>query len=327
MLQACRHDLQDNLKTVNANCTNLSDPSERNACRRDARASGLEESHDCKEQYEARIEACDLLGEYRYDPDPLLNPSIQFVDPDGVVPGSDNPYVSLVAGRTLVVRAGEETGVIHVTGDTREIQGVRCRVVIDVALAAEVNEEDGTVDYVPIEVTDDWIAQDQEANLYYCGELSRNYEDGVLRDLDGSFEAGRDYAKSGALIMASPAVGSAHRQEFALGEAEDIVQYLDTAAFPESENPLFPCSSAGGCLMSYEFSPLEPAVSEFKYYIPGIGFVLAEALEDGELTGEREQLVCVGDSLAILQDPGCAIEDPDALIETLCKVAPDAFCE
>ena len=55
----------------------------------------------------------------------------------------------------------------------------------------------------PIEV-DDWFAQDAQTNVYYCGELARNFEDGVLRDLDGSFEAGLDYAQGGALTLAFP---------------------------------------------------------------------------------------------------------------------------
>ena len=57
------------------------------------------------------------------------------------------------------------------------------------------------------------------------------------------------------------------------------------------------------------------------------GFVLGVALEDGEITGERDELVCIGDSLDILADPGCGIEDVDKLREELCKLSPDAFCE
>jgi hypothetical protein len=327
MKQACYHDIQDNLRTAQANCTNLSDRSDRRACRREAKASSKEESHTCKDQFKARIEACELLGEVRYDSDPLLNPSILFVDPQEVTPGSANPYVSIVAGQTSVMRSGDEVVVVHVTGDVRVIQGVTCRIVVDVALESEVNTEDGTIDYIPLEVTDDWLAQDLDANVYYCGELSRNFEDGVLTDLDGSFEAGQDFAKAGMLFMAYPDIGSAHRQEFALGEAEDIVHYLDLTASPAEENPLFPCESVGGCLMTHDFTPMDPEVSEFKYYIPGVGFVLAETLENGELTGETESLVCTGGSLEVLHEPECGIDNPDTLIEVLCKVAPDAFCD
>jgi hypothetical protein len=271
-----------------------------------------------------------VLGEQRYDTDPLLDPAIAFVDPDDVDQSSANPYVSIVAGHTYVLRAGEEgeeTVVVHVTDESREIQGVSCRVVVDAVVEAEEDEDTGEIDYLPVEVTDDWFAQDTEKNVYYCGEVSRNYEDGILVDVDGSFESGREFAKAGLLIMAMPEVGLAHRQEFSLGEAEDIIQYVDLAGIPVEENEKFPCAGVGGCLMTYDFAPLGPESTEFKYYSPGIGFVLAEAMEDGELTGETEQLVCVGDSLDILNDPACEIDDPEALFETLCEFAPDAFCD
>ena len=55
--------------------------------------------------------------------------------------------------------------------------------------------------------------------------------------------------------------------------------------------------------------------------------VLAVGLEDGEITGEREELVCLGDSLDVLVDPDCGIADVDLLLDELCKLSPDAFCE
>ncbi|MEW8507733.1 MAG: hypothetical protein AB2598_13610 [Candidatus Thiodiazotropha sp.] len=124
-----------------------------------------------------------------------------------------------------------------------------------------------------------------------------------------------------------PEVGLAHRQEFSLGEAENIVQYVDLAGIPSVENENFSCADAGGCLMTFDYAPLEPESSEFKYHLAGIGFVLAEAMEDGELSGETEQLVCVGDSLDMLKDPGCGIDDPEELLEELCELSPDAFCD
>ena len=222
---------------------------------------------------------------------------------------------------------GEETVVVHVTDETREILGVACRVVLDVEV--EVETDGGAVEYVVLEVTDDWFAQDEIGNVYYCGEISRNFEDGTLRDIEGSFEAGTDFAKAGELIRAFAAADDAHRQEYALGEAEDIVRYLADMTEPTDDeggdNEAFPCSP-NMCLKVLEFSPLEPESTEFKYYLPGTGFVLAVDMEDGEITGEREELVCVGDSLDVLDDPACGIDDPDALVEALCAQS-SAFCE
>jgi len=278
----------------------------------------------------ARQEVCGLLNEFRYQ-DPLTSSSITFVDPAEVGNGAfePNPYVSLVAGQTQVVRAGEngdELGVVTVTNQTRTIDGVECRVVVDVAV--EVSSDEGATEYEPLELTDDWFAQDAVGNVYYCGELSRTYEDSVLRDLSGSFEAGRDLAKGGVLIEAMPKVADAHRQEYALGEAEDIVEYVALNATPTGaeggENLHFHCG--GKCVKTLERNPLEPGSTEIKYYLPGVGFVLAVPMEDGEFTGEREELVCTGDSLDLLDSADCGIEEPKALREQLCKLAPDAFC-
>lgn len=331
MLKACYFDVGDDLQTTLAACANLGDADARSECAAEARAARREEAAACLEVREARQDACEVLGEDRYDPDPLLDPAHAFIDPDEIPDVyAPNPYVSLVAGHTYVLRAGEEgeeTVVVHVTGESREIEGVLCRVVADVVVETEGEGEDA--EYEGVEVTDDWFAQDTAGNVYYCGEVSREYEDGVLRALDGSFEAGIELAKAGELIRAAPVAGDAHRQEFALGEAEDIIQYVDTMTAPSEaeggDNPLFPCGP-NGCLKSFEFQPTEPEATEFKYYLPGTGFVLAVAMEDGEFTGEREELVCVGDSLDLLDDPACGIGNPETLLEELCRLSPDAFC-
>lgn len=330
MLQACKSGARDDLNTTVANCRNIPAREDRKACSHDARDAKKEEVELCDDVQEAREDACELLGENRYN-DPLLDPEVGFIDPDDV-PGvyPPNPFVSVAAGHTYVLRAGEEgeeTVIVHVTDESREIQGVMCRVVLDVVLEAEA--DGGTVEYEAVEVTDDWFAQDEVGNVYYCGEVSRNFEDGILRDIEGSFEAGLDFASAGQLIRAFPVAGEAHRQEYALGEAEDIVRYIGTMTAPGGDeggdNEAFPCSP-NLCLMTLEFTPLEPESSEFKYYLPGTGFVLAVAMEEGEFTGEREELVCVGASLDILGDPACEIEDADALTEALCAQSA-AFCE
>ncbi|UTV30555.1 hypothetical protein [Photobacterium atrarenae] len=328
LLQACHADISDDYSTTLANCNNLALDADRAACMTSAEEAQLEGQAACTEQSDARQDACELLGESRYDPDPLLDPAITFVAPDEVGASVDpNPYISLVSGHTYVLQAGEdgeETVVVHVTDQSVDIQGVACRVVVDIVLTLEEDEDNGGAQYIPEEWTDDWYAQDEAGNVYYCGELSRNYEDGRLSNLDGSFEAGKAFAKSGVLIRAQPVVDQAHRQEFALGEAEDIVQYVNLMATPTEENEAFPCE--GNCLKTLDFTPLEPDSSEFKYYLAGVGFVLAEAMEDGELTGEREALVCVGDSLAVLESEACGFEDPGVLLEALCQLSPDVFC-
>lgn len=328
---SCRLEARADYFTTLASCVHLSGDA-RTACKDAATEAIQEETSLCPPQREARLGVCALLNEDRYA-DPLLDPAIHFIDPNDIpAVHAPNPFVSLQAGRTLVLRGGEdfeETVIVYATEDTREIQGVSCRVVVDVVLVAETEEGSGTTDYVPAEVTDDWFAQDVDGNVYYCGEAVRNYEDEVIVNVDGSFEAGKDYAMAGTLVRAMPVPGQAHRQEFAAGEAEDVIRYVRLAAVPTKgeggENPAFVCAPEG-CLKVRELNPLEPEASEFKYYSAGVGFVLAVALEDGKPTGEREELACVGDSLEILKDASCGIANPEELLDELCESSPDTFC-
>lgn len=332
MFRACRFGIRDDFNELRATCDQVADASQREDCRGQAREEYTEGRRTCFAQVQSRFEVCGLLGEYRYA-DPIVDPAISYVDPNDVpslYPA--NPYVSVVAGRTLLLRAGEdfeERVVIHVTDEIREVQGVPCRIVWDIVLIAEENDEGGT-DYDPVELTQDWFAQTSIGDVVYCGEAVQDYEDGIVTSLDGSFESGSDYANGGFLTKANPIPYDAHRQELAVGEAEDLVQYLDTAAVPTEEeggeNPTFPCAPTG-CLKTFDFSTLNPQSTEYKYYLAGTGFVLAVSLDDGEIDGEREELVCVGDSLDVLSEPECDLDDVEELLDTICKLVPDALCQ
>ena len=159
------------------------------------------------------------LGPAPYNP--RIEPS-QFVDPNDIGGSvAANPYLPLTAGTRYVYRnpqSGEKV-VVDVTHKTIEIAGVRCRIVHDVASDLESGEV--------IEDTDDFVAQDLQGNVWYFGEVSRNYEDGLLVDLEGSWRAGVDGAKPGILMKAAPQVGDTYRQEFMFGEAEDLAEVLN----------------------------------------------------------------------------------------------------
>lgn len=69
-----------------------------------------------------------------------------------------------------------------------------------------------------------------------------------------------------------------------------------------------------------------------KYYLPEVGFVLALPFElnddeEFEWTGEREELLCTGDSLDILTNGECDVDDGDELLRAVCANAGDWFCE
>lgn len=272
---ACAAEAMDDFLIAQANCINVGDDEARATCDEEA-GEALQEANDqCAEQNEARAELCEVLGEARYDPaiDPL-----DFVDPlqigSTVAP---NPYLRLVPGYRRVYENGDETITVVVTDQTVEILGVTCIVVRDTV------EEDGEL----VEDTDDWFAQDLAGNVWYFGELSRNYEDGQLVDLEGSFKAGIDGAKPGIAMKATPQVGDVYRQEWALGDAEDLGEVISTSA-SESTGA---ASCGGNCLQTRDFTPLEPGVSEYKFYAPGIGEIVAYGVDTPD---EREELVEYG---------------------------------
>ncbi len=240
-----------------------------NECRSEALSDFFTEAAFCDEQTQARNDLCDATDDGPYvpsvDPERFLSAEQASADP--------NPYFPLVIGRQYTYVGLEETVVVTVTEDTREIRGVECTAVRDV-----VYDEDGEI----VEDTIDWFAQDQMGNVWYFGEISQNYEDGFLNDLDGSFTAD-DGAQPGIVMPAAPVVGQVFRQEFKPGEAEDAGEIL--ALNGQESTPAAHCGS--GCLVTRDFTPLEPDHLETKYYAPGIGFIL----EIDDETGERLELV------------------------------------
>jgi hypothetical protein len=274
MHTACGNDVRDDFWVSQANCLNISDPDDRAECEAEAHEAQLEDQALCGEQRIARLEVCALLGEDRYDPE--FDPA-NFVDPLQI--GSSvaaNPYHPLVPGFTRVYESGDETITVTVTDETVEILGVTCIVVKDIV------EEDGEV----TEDTDDWFAQDIFGNVWYCGELSRNFEDGFLADIDGSFRAGVEGAKPGIIMKAAPMEGDAYRQEWAPGDAEDVAEIVSTSASESAPAPGASCSDT--CVQAREFSPLEPGHEEYKFHAPGIGVIVAYPVDD---PAEREELV------------------------------------
>ena len=219
--KAARFEAMDDYWIAIGNCNNLSDPDERKECKQDAREERLSAMEDSRDQLEARQEICEELGQGPYDPQ--LDPA-DFVDPDDIGDSETaNPYLPLIPGTVWVYEGetedGTETITVTVTDDTKEIeypeesgQIFNCRVVRDVV------ELDGEA----IEDTDDWFAQDEDGNVWYFGEISLEFEDGELVGLEGSWKAGVDGAKPGIVMGADPEVGDFYRQEFLLGEAEDM---------------------------------------------------------------------------------------------------------
>jgi hypothetical protein len=179
----------------------------------------------------------------------------------------DNPYWPMSPGSRWVYRetntkGEEEKVVVEVTNRTKTIaNGVEARVVRDTV----------TANGVPVEVTDDWYAQDADGNIWYLGEDTQEYVNGKPGPKTGSFEAGVDGAQAGIAIPAKPEPGLSYRQEYYKGEAEDKGAIVTVG----QEQVQVPFGFFGeGVLMTRDLVPTEPRVQELKFYAPGVGPVL-----------------------------------------------------
>ena len=164
--------------------------------------------------------------------------------------------------------------VIKVTRRTKMIaDGIRARVVSDVV------RDHGK----PVEVTQDWYAQDSHGNVWYFGEHTIEYRHGKPVD-NGSWEAGVDGNLPGVALPAKPRVGLSYREEYSKGVAEDQSRVLSLDQQAE-----VPAGHYKHVLMTEDFSPIEPNVSELKFYAKGSGqAVLAVDVSGGT---DMEQLV------------------------------------
>jgi hypothetical protein len=277
-LIACRDEVGNDFWIAIGKCNNLSSPNAGDECKAEARSERRDGLEDCAAQYDARQEVCEALGQAPYGP--RIKPA-NFVDPAEIGKTvTPNPYFPLTLGTKWVYEGNGEKITVQVTGATKKILGVTCAAVHDVVQEIEGDraEEDGKV----IEDTYDWYAQDKNGNVWYFGEIAQEFEDGEIVSLEGSWKAGRDGAKPGILMKAHPQVGDVYRQEFALGEAEDLAEVLSL-----NERVKVPYGSFNGCLKTKDFTPLEPDVVEHKYYGLGVGSIL----EVNPEAGERAELV------------------------------------
>lgn len=199
-------------------------------------------------------------------------------DPEDFVRRVDNPFFPLVPG-TAYRYSGETaegivTSVFKVTHATKRILGVTTIEIRDrVFLNGELQED-----------TFDWFAQDEEGNVWYFGEDTKEYENGQVVSTAGTWLAGRDGAEQGIIMLAHPRVGDSYRQEFAVGVAEDMARVVSL-----NKAVKVPYGRFRQCLQTLETTALEPDLKEDKYYARGIGNLLTV----NRATGERIELISV----------------------------------
>jgi hypothetical protein len=286
---ACGFEARDDLMLAKAKCINLSDANQRGKCLADAREALREAGASCRAQLEGRRAACAVLGEGRYDP-PFTPDRF---DSDFRQLSNPNPYFPLGIGNRWVYLGEGERNVVEVANETKNIEGVTCIVLRDVVY------QDGQLK----EATDDWYAAGRDGSTWYCGEEVKDYAsfDGdapkrpELISRDGSFKHGVDGDKAGLIMPARPRAGQVYLEEFSLGNAEDVSEILSaTYAFGAGGalDQLVPRDLAlrlcgnRDCVVTKNFSLLEPGIYALKYYARGIGFFL----ETKPLEGQRLQL-------------------------------------
>ncbi len=190
------------------------------------------------------------------------------IDPSNFAKGIDNLYFPLEPSTTWVYEGQTHEGTERVEDtvlqETKRVMGVECVVLRDrVWLNGEL-----------IEDTVDWHAQDEEGNVWYFGEYTKEYENGEVVSTEGSFEAGRIGALPGIIMPADPKVGDSYRQEYHKGEAEDMAEVtsLDGAALNDAVSTPYD-SFSEAVLVTKDWNPLEPNILEHKYYAPGVGLI------------------------------------------------------
>jgi hypothetical protein len=203
------------------------------------------------------------------------------LDPADFTTRIDNRYWPMSPGSRWVFSETDTKGtrekvVVEVTGRTKTIaNGVEARVIRDTV----------TENGVPVEITDDWYAQDKDGNVWYLGEYVTNYENGKVVDHSGSFEAGVDGAQAGIAMPADPKPGLSYRQEYYEGEAEDRGAVITVGQ--ERVNVPYGFFNKD-VLMTRDIVPLEPKVQELKFYAPGVGPLLSIHTDS---PGGRSELV------------------------------------
>lgn len=179
----------------------------------------------------------------------------------------DTRYLPFVPG-TRWQYGGAESVTVEVLDERRTIKGVSATVVRDRVY------EDGAL----VEDTYDWYAQDADGNVWYLGEDTREFRDGVVVSTAGSWEWGQDGALPGVVMWADPSahLHERYRQEYRRGVAEDLGEVIAIGV-----TVTVPAGTWNDCIRTEDTSAIEPGAREAKTYCPGVGNVLETSATGG----------------------------------------------
>ncbi len=203
----------------------------------------------------------------------------------------DNPYFPLEVGTIYTYEAAtfdaagdevvNETIVVEVLPETKIIEGIETRVVVDRVYRGGLL----------VEETLDWYAQDDQGIVWYFGEDVTNFtydSDGnpLGSNKGGSWTTGVNAGQAGIIMQADPRVGNNYYQEFspsvvtsARGTVLDQAKVLATDDIAN-----VPAGSFSNVLRTEDTTAVEPDHLANKLYAPGLGSV--QEFDFDLLTGE-----------------------------------------
>jgi hypothetical protein len=212
-------------------------------------------------------------------------PAWALVHPPDVNPADFNSSLTInnqyfpLSTRTLFVYEGTKDGLptrdeVCVTRQTRVIEGVETRVVHHLSYEGSP--------LILVEDTQDWFAQDDFGKVWYFGEDTTELPSGSK---EGSWESDINGADAGFIMLPDPQAGDQYFQEFAPKVAVDQAKVLS-----RDEELTVHGVTYNNVLLTKETSQLDPGVVEYKYYAPGVGFIMGVMIKGGD---ERTELVSV----------------------------------
>lgn len=193
---------------------------------------------------------------------PTLAPYSVNINPADFTNQVTNSYFKLTPGSTRTYTGTKDgvplQAVFEVLKQTKTIIGVKCVVVQDtVTLNGSLEEK-----------TFDWFAQDKQGNVWYFGEDSKDYKNGVVVSTTGTWLSGVNGGQPGIVMLAAPTPGAPYVEEYLPGVAEDHAQVVKS-----SESITVPTGSYTNVIITRNTNPLDPSLIEHKFYAPGVGMV------------------------------------------------------
>jgi hypothetical protein len=219
----------------------------------------------------------------------------------------DNKYWPLPVNTSFAYRAETEDGCeynkLTVTSQQYAVQTGHTTLVIRDQEWEDEDCEEADEDPVLVEDTQDYHAQEiATGHVWYFGEETYALPDeGAACDDGGSWEAGLPIgdlaAKPGIIMLGAPMSGDRYQQELLEDEAEDwgAVLRLNAKVSAYSED-------YEDCLITREWTPLEPGEIEHKFYCafegdnPGPGGLMF--IE--ELKGKTVYVEYIGSDFSVL---------------------------